>query len=385
MSLGDKFARIDDSLHKLDGKLQRGLNNSFAFFLGGKLVASEIEQTLRGEMEENITQQPGTQVDDAVVDQAPNSFTARVSGKDFAHLSQENSKLPANAADMLTRFARSQGWQLQGPVTVTIVEDSSLRTGQLNCASAVMSSPTTPSSYIAANGGMPATVDSDAGASKVPMVETVKTPDSAAGAYRPQPHRSPDAQPYVDSSWGQPAADHSAAGEMGSTTATPQESSPVAGQQHAASPTQQDVNWDEFAALTAGTAGAAGGYGVAAANMDAKTTAFSRTEEYSEPHYQPPTVTLLLQDGSSRSYLVMEGSNIIGRGSDADFRLPDTGVSRRHAEIIWDGIDAVLVDLQSTNGTLVGDVPIDNWLLADGDVITIGHSYIEVRITGGQQ
>lgn len=96
-------------------------------------------------------------------------------------------------------------------------------------------------------------------------------------------------------------------------------------------------------------------------------------------------VSLLLQDGSSRTYLVREGSNIIGRSNDADFRLPDTGVSRQHAEITWDGHDAVLVDLQSTNGTTVNDTPIENWLLADGDVITMGHSHIEVRIVDAAQ
>ncbi|MDO5669928.1 MAG: DUF3662 and FHA domain-containing protein [Corynebacterium sp.] len=95
---------------------------------------------------------------------------------------------------------------------------------------------------------------------------------------------------------------------------------------------------------------------------------------------QDPVVTLLLQDGSSRTFMVNEGSNIIGRSNDADFRLPDTGVSRQHAEITWDGQDAVLVDLQSTNGTTVNDTPVENWLLADGDVITVGHSHIEVRI-----
>ncbi|MDO4909108.1 MAG: DUF3662 and FHA domain-containing protein [Corynebacterium sp.] len=95
-----------------------------------------------------------------------------------------------------------------------------------------------------------------------------------------------------------------------------------------------------------------------------------------------PTITLLLQDGSSRTYLVQQGRNLIGRGNDVDFRLPDTGVSRHHLEINWDGRDAVLTDLNSTNGTLVNDMPVENWLLADGDVITIGHSYIEVRITG---
>lgn len=97
-----------------------------------------------------------------------------------------------------------------------------------------------------------------------------------------------------------------------------------------------------------------------------------------------PTVSLLLQDGSSRTYLVHEGSNILGRSNDADFRLPDTGVSRQHAEITWDGEVAVLVDLQSTNGTTVNDEPVENWMLADGDVITVGHSHIEVRILGPQ-
>ncbi|OEX93200.1 DUF3662 and FHA domain-containing protein [Corynebacterium sp. Marseille-P4321] len=109
-----------------------------------------------------------------------------------------------------------------------------------------------------------------------------------------------------------------------------------------------------------------------------------------EPTAQPPaaggapTVSLLLQDGSSRSYLVHEGSNILGRSNDSDFRLPDTGVSRQHAEITWDGQVAVLVDLQSTNGTTVNDEPVDNWMLADGDVITLGHSNIEVRIVAPQ-
>ena len=97
-----------------------------------------------------------------------------------------------------------------------------------------------------------------------------------------------------------------------------------------------------------------------------------------------PMVSLLLQDGSSRTYLVHEGSNILGRSNDADFRLPDTGVSRQHAEITWDGEIAVLVDLESTNGTTVNDEQVDNWMLADGDVITLGHSNIEVRIVHPQ-
>ena len=115
---------------------------------------------------------------------------------------------------------------------------------------------------------------------------------------------------------------------------------------------------------------------------DAVTTDFIAPDSQPAPQPQGPAVNLMLQDGSSRVYHVQEGSNIIGRSNDADLRLPDTGVSRQHAEITWNGQDAVLVDLQSTNGTTVNETPIDNWLLADGDVITMGHSHIEVRITG---
>ena len=62
-----------------------------------------------------------------------------------------------------------------------------------------------------------------------------------------------------------------------------------------------------------------------------------------------------------------------------DLRIPDTGVSRQHADITWDGYDAVLTDLQSTNGTSVNGTPIENWLLASGDVISLGHSEIGVE------
>lgn len=92
------------------------------------------------------------------------------------------------------------------------------------------------------------------------------------------------------------------------------------------------------------------------------------------------TVTLQLDDGSGRTYQLREGPNVIGRGQDAQFRLPDTGVSRRHLEIRWDGQVALLSDLNSTNGTTVNNAPVQEWQLADGDVIRLGHSEIVVHI-----
>src|SRR5699024_7622354 len=114
---------------------------------------------------------------------------------------------------------------------------------------------------------------------------------------------------------------------------------------------------------------------------EAATTSFVRqeaSEEQNIPH--GPAVNLLLQDGSSRTYHVKEGSNIIGRSNDAHLRLPDTGVSRQHAEITWDGQDAALADLQSTNSTTVTATPIEHWLLARGDTIAMGDSRMDVRI-----
>ena len=91
-------------------------------------------------------------------------------------------------------------------------------------------------------------------------------------------------------------------------------------------------------------------------------------------------VTLQLDDGSGRTYQLREGANVIGRGQDAQFRLPDTGVSRRHLEIRWDGQVALLSDLNSTNGTTVNNAPVQEWQLADGDTIRLGHSEIIVRV-----
>lgn len=96
--------------------------------------------------------------------------------------------------------------------------------------------------------------------------------------------------------------------------------------------------------------------------------------------YQQLTATISLDDGSGRSYQLTEGTHVIGRGQDSAFRLPDTGVSRRHLEISWDGQHAMLTDLGSTNGTTVNGNPVQQpWQLNDGDVIRVGHSSLVFR------
>jgi hypothetical protein len=139
-----------------------------------------------------------------------------------------------------------------------------------------------------------------------------------------------------------------------------------------------------------GQGGYGGGYGQpdygryaepAGGDYDYGQTAYAGG--YGQPEYGGAgqhMVTLQLDDGSGRTYQLREGANIIGRGQDAQFRLPDTGVSRRHLEIRWDGQVALLSDLNSTNGTTVNNAPVQEWQLADGDVIRLGHSEIVVRV-----
>ena len=65
-----------------------------------------------------------------------------------------------------------------------------------------------------------------------------------------------------------------------------------------------------------------------------------------------------------------------GRSPEADVCIPDTKVSRIHAEIkSWDG-EFVIKDLKSRNGTFVNGVRVEVAVLKLGDVIRIGGAEI---------
>jgi hypothetical protein len=84
---------------------------------------------------------------------------------------------------------------------------------------------------------------------------------------------------------------------------------------------------------------------------------------------------LVLPAGSGtpeRTVLLTSARMVVGRGADADLRLPDTGVSRSHAELRVEGDTVRVVDLGSTNGTTVNGRPVDSAVLHDGDRIEVG-------------
>lgn len=72
---------------------------------------------------------------------------------------------------------------------------------------------------------------------------------------------------------------------------------------------------------------------------------------------------------------------VVGRGTEADLRINDPGVSRRHIEFMVNGDDLEVVDLGSTNGMLVNGAKVGRAGLRDGSEVKIGHTTMTVRIT----
>jgi hypothetical protein len=97
---------------------------------------------------------------------------------------------------------------------------------------------------------------------------------------------------------------------------------------------------------------------------------------------KPGVTHVLVVDGPGTRHELTTGRNVIGRGTEADIRLPDTGVSRKHVDVVLEGGTAICEDLGSTNGTLVNGRRISRQPLADGDVIRIGHSVLVYRQDG---
>jgi hypothetical protein len=78
---------------------------------------------------------------------------------------------------------------------------------------------------------------------------------------------------------------------------------------------------------------------------------------------------------------------VVGRGTEADLRINDPGVSRRHAEIRVQPRDpesrdtgVSVVDLGSTNGMLVNGCRVQQATVPDGGTIKIGSTTMTVRL-----
>lgn len=89
---------------------------------------------------------------------------------------------------------------------------------------------------------------------------------------------------------------------------------------------------------------------------------------------------------NGRQHPLMPPGMVVGRGNDADLRINDPGVSRRHVEFRVqespEGARVSVRDLNSTNGMSVNGRRTESATLTDGAVVRIGNTAIVVHLGG---
>jgi hypothetical protein len=392
-------------IQSFERRLQGAVGNTFARLFGGKVQPAEVADALQQEAAEHVQHQGNVAV-------APNLYRVRLGPTDRQGLGTDEVSVASALSDMIREYLDEQGWQTFGDVAVSLEQSESLHTGQFRVSSIVdpdvgRRSPQHQDFAPRAGVGRMTQQPGDAGRSDQrqdqprsgqdpqgrydqrpgdqgqqygpPRYGQYGPPDqggypqggSPQGGYPPasgppQPNPGYPPQPYDAPGYGQRVWDQQ--GQHWEQQYGQQQ--PPQGYPPQQPPYQQGQpqGWEQQG-YGQQQGGQYGGQQYPPQNYG---------QNYGVPAAPPQeiTATLSIDDGSGRSYQLQRGSNVIGRGQDASFRLADTSVSRRHVDVYFDGQAAVLHDLGSTNGTTVNGSSVQTWQLADGDVIHIGHSTV---------
>ena len=383
-------------LQRLERKLEGAVDDGFARVFGGQVAPQEIENGLQREAEESLEN-----LGDGTV-LAANSYTLLFSPTDHQHIAAEYELNRKTFSKHLENFIKDNGWQTYGKVVVEFEQSPSLHTGIFRARGTV--NPDARPRPVAARSEQPhgAPVPGPPAGRPAPVPPPTDAPDQGAPKMTQNPgyDQRRGADPAYDQygqgsgqqgdqgygqqgydQYGQQPGydqgyDQQGYGQQGYDQGYGQQ--PGYGQQGYGQQPAYDQGYGQQGYEQQGYGQQA--YGQQPAGYDYQG-GYDQGYGAGRPAagYAPSSITLLLEDGSNRTFQLHEGSNVIGRGQDAQFRLPDTGVSRRHVEIRWDGATAMLTDLNSTNGTTVNDLQVNTWELADGDRIRVGHSDITVR------
>ncbi|TIH40848.1 FhaA domain-containing protein [Subtercola vilae] len=85
-------------------------------------------------------------------------------------------------------------------------------------------------------------------------------------------------------------------------------------------------------------------------------------------------------DVAGKRYPITQSRTVIGRGHDADITVEDTGISRKHIEVVWDGKRAEARDLDSTNGSQLNGQAFKRAVIEPDSVIQIGRTRVVFRV-----
>ncbi len=346
-------------LQRFERRLEGLVGTAFARLFKGQVEPVEVAKALQREAEARR----------AIVGQdrvlVPNRYIVELGQSDHDRLAPWETQLTNTLAEMVQEHVDDEGWSTFGDIEVTLARNEELGTGMFNVSSSVDPNagprrrPYNSLSMPAVAAGGPAPADGAGGV--VPGFAAAAggygggygDGDYDGGGYGAGREPGYGQQP----GYGQP--------DQGYGPADPGfGAQPGYGQGGYQDPyEQQPVN---------GYAGAANGYAGGA-------NGYQQTVPPPAYQQQQRVRHLLTVDGSQQWMELHPGSNVIGRGQDADLRLPDTGVSRRHIDIRFDGNGAVLHDLGSTNGTTVNGHRAQSWQLQHGDVVRLGHTVLVYR------
>jgi DNA-binding CsgD family transcriptional regulator len=88
---------------------------------------------------------------------------------------------------------------------------------------------------------------------------------------------------------------------------------------------------------------------------------------------QEPGLLVLQGPGAGGIHRLDQPHTIVGRGDEADLRIVDDGVSRKHVKLIRGAGGLInVLDLGSTNGVFVNGAKVDLGVLQLGDVLELG-------------
>ena len=425
------MGRVD----RFERRLQGMVGDAFARVFGGSVVPQEVAQALLREAEDHLRQLAGGRV------LAPNRYTVQLSPADLDRMAGDAAGVVDSLSAHVAAQLADQGWDTYGEVVVFLERSEALHTGQFRTRSAVdpdasrrigapaRNAEEAPMSQQPGHPEENGQYGYDRGA---PYGQQTYAPQQ--GEHGQQGYGQQPPQGGYDPQYGQPGGYDQQGGYAQQYGGQPQQGGydPQYGQQpqqggydpgHQQGGYGQQPNYGGQPG--GGYGGDQGGYG--------QQPQYGQPQGYAQPGYGQPSyggggyggdqgyqqggygqqydqgydggydqqgygqqqgwggqpgygqqlqASLTLDDGSGRSYQLTEGTHVIGRGQDSNFRLPDTGVSRRHLEISWDGRGATLSDLGSTNGTTVNGNPVQQWQLTDGDVIRVGHSSLVFRTQG---
>ena len=90
-------------------------------------------------------------------------------------------------------------------------------------------------------------------------------------------------------------------------------------------------------------------------------------------------------DISGKRYLLAKAKTTVGRDGVADIQVSDSGLSRTHFAINWDGTSATVEDLGSTNGTNVAGRDVKLQEISADTVIKAGRTEFVFRVIAKNQ